>query len=340
MAPMLAAFCVRPGEMELRETPRPEPGPGEVLVRVRSCGICGSDLHYYLGGFPVPEFCPGHEVSGEVAELGVGVTGLAAGDRVAVEPATSCGRCAGCRVGDYQLCRDFKVLGTHLDGGFAEYLRMPASALFELPAALDWPVAGLTEPLAVGVHGLRLANVRLGDRVLVLGAGTIGLLAALAAVEAGASEVLVTARHPHQRALAERLGARAFGEGSDELSSYVFDHPVDVTVETVGGHADTLNQAIYCTRAGGSVVVLGVFTGQPRVNALVLMLKEIRLVGSLMYGRSGTRADFDVALDVLARRVDDAAALVTHRLPLGEIAEGYRLAADKSEKSVKVSILP
>jgi threonine dehydrogenase-like Zn-dependent dehydrogenase len=284
--------------------------------------------------------CPGHEIAGEVADVGAGVSGLAPGDRVAVEPAIICGHCPGCRVGDYQLCQAARILGTHADGGFAEYLAMPARALFKLPAGVDGPVAALTEPLAVGVHGVRIANVRLGDRVLVLGAGTIGLLAGLAAAEAGASEVLITARHPHQRAAAERLGLRPFSEGRDELSAYAFDNPIDVTLETVGGEAETLNQAIFSTRAGGTIAVLGVFTGQAHISALVLMLKEIRMVGSIMYGRYGTRADFDVALDILRRRRDAAATLITHRFPLSAIGDGYAAAADKKSASIKVTIEP
>jgi 2-desacetyl-2-hydroxyethyl bacteriochlorophyllide A dehydrogenase len=337
---MLAAFCTEPRKVELRDVPRPEPGPGHVLVKVRNCGICGSDLHWYTGGLPVPAECPGHEISGEVAEVGAGVDGFAPGDRVAVEPAITCGRCPACRAGDYQLCTAFKIVGTHAAGGFAEFLDMPAYALFKLPDEIEWPTAALTEPLAVGVHGVRLGNVRLGDRVLILGAGTIGLLAALAARAAGAAEVLITARHPHQRAAAERLGVRPFAEGVDDLQGYAFEHPIDVTIETVGGAADTLNQAIFCTRPGGHVVVLGAFTCQPQINALVLMLKEIRLVGSLMYGRNGGRADFDVALEVLRQNREAAAAIITHRVPLRRIGEGFRIAADKREKSIKVTVEP
>jgi 2-desacetyl-2-hydroxyethyl bacteriochlorophyllide A dehydrogenase len=337
---MLAAFCTQPGRLELREIPRPEPAPGHVVVEVHNCGICGSDLHYYHGHLPPSAVCPGHEISGEVAAVGTGVDDFTPGDRVAIEPVITCRRCPGCRAGDYQLCRDFKILGTHAGGGFAEYVGMPAYALFKLPADLDWATAALTEPLAVGVHGVRLGNVRLGDRVLVLGAGTIGLLAALAARAAGAAEVLITARHPHQRQAAERIGARPFAEGGDELQAYAFDHAVDVTIETVGGEADTLNEALYCTRPGGSVVVLGVFTGQPRINALVALLKEIRLIGSIMYGRHGARADFDVALEVLRQNREAAATLITHRLPLPRIGDGFRIAADKREKSIKVTIEP
>lgn len=337
---MRAAFCLEPGKVELRDIPKPEPAAGEVVIQVRQCGICGSDLHYYHGGFPVPAVCPGHEIAGVVADVGAGVTGLKAGDDVAVEPVITCGHCPGCLVGDYQLCREARIPGTHVNGGFADYLQMPARAFFKLPAGLDTSIAGLTEPLAVGVHGVRLGNVRLGDRVLVLGAGTIGLLAGIAAREAGASEVLITARHPHQRAAAESLGLKPLGEGRDELTAYAFDHPIDVAIETVGGEAETLNQALFATRAGGSVVVLGVFYGQPQIMALVLMLKEIRMIGSLMYGRYGTRADFDVTLDILHRRQAELAGLITHRFPLAQIGKAYATAADKKEKSIKVSVAP
>ena len=133
---------------------------------------------------------------------------------------------------------------------------------------------------------------------------------------------------------------RPFSEGSDELSSYAFENPIDVVVETVGGHAATLDQAIFAVRPGGTIVVLGVFVGHAPINALVLMLKEIRLIGSLMYGRYGARADFDVALDILHKNRTAAASLITHRIPLRQVADGYRIAADKKQKSIKVTIEP
>src|SRR5437867_2198059 len=271
---MLSAFCPAPGRMELREAPRPTPGPGQVLVRIRSCGICGSDLHYYHGGLPVPPVCPGHEISGEVAEVAAGVDAVRPGDRVTVEPLITCHRCPACRVGDYQLCRNLQLLGIHADGGFAEYRCVPAYAVFKLPDAMDLTVAALTEPTAVCVHAVRLAGVRLGDRVVVLGAGTIGLLAALAARAAGAAEVLVTARHPHQHEAATRLGARPFSDADDGmLTDYTSGHPVDVVIETVGGSADTLNQALFHVRPAGTVSVLGVFTAPVSMNGLILVVK-------------------------------------------------------------------
>lgn len=338
---MHAAFCVEPKRFELREIATPAPGPDHVLIRVRNCGICGSDLHYFHGSLPVPGVCPGHEISGEVAEIGAAVTNLHCGDRVAVEPLIVCHRCPACRTGDYQLCRQFQLLGTQADGGFAEYVCMPASAVFPVPVELDFPVAALTEPTAVCVHGVRLAGVRLGDRVLVLGGGSIGLLSVLAARAAGATEVWITARHPHQRELAQRFGARVFGDDqTDEVASHAYDHPVDVVIETVGGGADTMNDALLCVRPGGTVVTLGVFTGAVELRALFLVLKEVRIVGSLTYGRAGVRADFDIALDLLRRHRDLVAPLVTHRFPLAQIETGFAVASDKAQRSVKVSITP
>jgi 2-desacetyl-2-hydroxyethyl bacteriochlorophyllide A dehydrogenase len=338
---MQAAFCIQPGSFELRDVAQPSPHVGEAVVKVRSCGICGSDLHFFYGGFPPPPVCPGHEISGEVAAVGDGVRSIQVGDRVAIEPLVVCHECWACRTGEYQLCRRLRILGTMLDGGMAEYVRVPTTALFTLPAAIDFDVGALTEPLAVAVHAVRLANVRLGDRVLVLGAGTIGLLSVAAAKAAGAGEVWITARHTQQNAAAAALGAARVFSGVDaaaDLSAQAHQQPVDVVVETVGGSADTVNDAVHVVRPGGCVVVLGVFTAMPSLNALSLITKEVRIVGSLTYSRAGPRADFDIALQLLAEQPERFRRLITHRFPLAEIAQGFAAAADKGSGSIKVAI--
>ena len=339
---MRAAFCPAPRTIELRDVERPSPAANEVVVRVRCCGICGSDLHWFHGGFPPPLVCPGHEIAGEVADVGAGVTSVRSGDRVAVEPLVTCGRCFACRTGDYQLCQQFQLLGTMLDGGLAEYVRVPAYAVFPLPAEVDFELGALAEPAAVCVHAARLGHIRLGDRVLVLGAGTIGLLSVLAARVAGATDVAVIARHPHQALLARRLGATrvfsAAAEGHAQTQTFVTEHPVDAVIETVGGAAPTLDEAIQAVRPGGTVVVLGVFTSQPPCNALGLVAKEIRLIGSLTYGRSGPRADFDVALDILRTHPALARELITHRFGLTAARTAFETAADKKQGAVKVSV--
>ena len=337
---MIAAFCTQAGTFELRERSQPRPEPGDAVVRVHSCGICGSDLHFFQGNFPPPPACPGHEISGEVADVGAAAGGLRPGDRVAVEPLVVCRECWACRTGEHQLCRHLRILGTMLDGGMAEYVRVPAYALFPLPPQVDYEVGALAEPLAVAVHALRLANLRLGQRVLILGAGTIGLLAVAAAQAAGA-EVWITARHAHQGTAAAALGAARVFNGRDDaepLSTQAHTHPIDIVVETVGGSADTISDAIHLVRPGGCIAVLGVFTSAPALNALALIAKEVRLVGSLTYSRPGPRAEFDIALGMLADQPERFRRLITHRFPLAAITRGFETATDKRTGSIKVAI--
>lgn len=340
---MRAAFCRRPGALVLEDVPAPTPAAGEVVVRVRSCGVCGSDLHWYGGHAPLPAVCPGHEIAGEVAAVGAGVTALREGDAVAVEGIAGCGECAYCLAGAAQRCPRIGVVGVHRAGGFADLVAAPARHCFRVPDALPWPTAALTEPLAVAVHGIRLAGLAIGERVLVLGGGTIGLLAVVAARAGGAGEILVSARRPQQKAAALALGATRVLDDADAaaLRAAAKEAPIDCVVETVGGAADTLDTATTAVRPGGTVVVLGVFTTPPAVPAFRLVVKEVRLLGSFVYGRAGGRADFEVALDILARdgaRIVDT--LVTHRFALDDVDRAFATAADKASGSIKVSVAP
>lgn len=340
---MRAAFCTAPGTFELRELQRPQAPSGQVLVRVRSCGICGSDLDWFNGGLPPPPVAPGHEIAGEVVEGDGEAPSVRAGNRVAVEPLSVCGRCPACRVGDYQICTGVQVLGVSRHGGFAEYVAMPRERLYPLPAQLDFAMGALAEPAAVSVHGVRLGNVGLGDRVLVLGAGTIGLLSVMAARAAGAAEVAITARHPHQAEMARRIGAtRVFAvnpEGDRERADFAQDCPVDIVIETVGGDGQTLEDAIQSVRPGGTVVILGIFFSPPPCSALALVLKEVRLVGSITYGREGRHADFELALQMLASNAPIARDLVTHRFELERIREAFETASDKKRGAIKVAVI-
>ncbi len=341
---MRSAHCSGPGSVEIRESEIPSPcSEGEVVVRVRRCGICGSDLHWFRGHTPAPAVCPGHEISGVVAAVGPAVSGLREGDRVVLEGTRSCGGCQACREGNTQLCRSLLVLGMNAPGGFADYVLTHERHAFVVPSAVeDDEIGELAEPLAVGVHGLGVARFRPGQRVLVLGAGTIGLLGSVAAREAGASEILVTARRPHQRDAARACGAHRV-LAPDDLGAALADpseEGFDVVLDTVGDDPGTsLADAFAGVRPGGAVVVLGIYAEKPPIDALRLMMHEIRLVGSLCYGRVGGRADFEVALDILARRGDALRkTLVTHRVPLERLGDGLRLADDKASGSIKVSI--
>lgn len=336
---MRAACVSGPGTFEVRDVDTPTPGPGEVVVRVRSCGICGSDLHSYRGHFPMmPGMIMGHEIAGEVSDVGEGVRQVKAGDRVAIEPLVVCGKCAYCRSGRHQHCGSRSLLGIMTPGGFAEYVKAPASMLYEVPDSVPFEVAALVEPLAVAVHGLRLVNLEGGERVCVLGAGTIGLVSALAAKALGASAVSVSARYDHQRAGAESLGAQAVDAANP--GEMLGGAQPDIVVETVGGSADTINQAIQLLRPGGRVSVLGLFMSQVPINMAFALLKEIAIVGGITYDRRELLSDFDVAVDIATRYTAELAGIVTHRVTLDDIADGFETAANKETKSIKVTVTP
>lgn len=340
---MKAAVYGGPRVIGLRDAPMPEPEAGEVMVQVRACGICGSDLHRYRAGGLGSSAIPGHEIAGVVAAVGPGAAGWEAGAPVTVEPLVTCRSCALCAAGNYQLCPDRKLLGVAQDGGLAQYVRVPAYALFAAPVDLEMPVVALTEPAAVAVHAVRLVDVRAGERVLVLGSGAIGLLSALAAREAGA-EVTATARYPHQIAAASAFGASQVfptdEAGTRDLLAMVRTRPFDVVLETVGGESDTLEQAPALVRPTGRVCVLGVFFHPPRLNAIALVIREVRMVGSITYGRMNGVADFDLATELLVRHRATAASLITHRAPLDGIASAYALADDKASLALKVTVEP
>ena len=324
--------------VEVRDVDKPTPGPGEALVRVGACGICGTDLHYYGGVFPYSrKRTPGHEFAGEVVELGEGVSGFSPGDRVAVEPLRRCGECVNCRSGRYHICEKMTFASDQSQGALAEYIAMPAYTLYRLPDEVDYGVAALTEPLAVSIHGQHLVDVRAGERVLVLGSGTIGLTSTLAAAAAGA-EVISTYRHDHQGEAALAVGAsRVVRDGE---TAGLEKEGIDVVIETIGGTAPTLQQAMGIVRPGGRVCVLGVFSQPQPVNALGLVLKDLRMAGGITYCRPGAHSDFDVAIGILRTHADRARSLITHKFGLEDAAKAFATAADKSTKSLKVQVQP
>lgn len=348
MAAQMHAACVRGrSQVELVRVPVPEPGAGEVRIAVEACGICGSDLHLLGSGLFAPGTIPGHEVAGCVDALGPGVAGVATGARIAVEPMRGCGACDSCRAGLYSICRSARLQGVHLPGGLAEYMVVPADRVHPVPADLSAELAALAEPMAVVVHALRRAEFRPGQRVLVLGAGSVGLLALAAARRLGADEVWISARHAHQAALARALGAaRVLDEAEATpaaLDALGRETPIDVVVETVGGRADTLRAATAAARPGGVVSVVGLFLGELAIDPLEPLMKELTLAWSYCYGRgSGGAADSDFAeaIRVIAAERALLAPLVTHRFRLADVATAFVGAADRSGGAVKTSLHP
>ncbi|MFT4571990.1 MAG: 2-desacetyl-2-hydroxyethyl bacteriochlorophyllide A dehydrogenase [Hyphomicrobiaceae bacterium] len=336
---MLAAALTTTRKVELRETATPTPGSGEVLVRVSLCGICGSDLHVFRRGDGAESrgVCPGHEISGEIEAVGANVNSVREGDRVAIEPLRTCGTCAACKRGDYHLCPRLELLGVSLPGGMADSVIAPAGSIYQLPQSVDLEIGALAEPTAVAVHAARLGGVGPGSSVLVLGSGTIGLLAAAAARHLGAEYVAATARHDHQRALAEAMGC------DDVLTAEDFRKtPVrpDVVIETVGGGATTVGDAVMAVQRGGTVVIVGLFDETPAFDPMAMLIKEVRMIGAMVYNRRDGRSDFDIALELLSERGDVLRQLITHSFPLSEAQKGFETAEDKKSGAVKVLLAP
>lgn len=321
------------------------PKNDEITIAVESTGICGSDLHFFRGDFsPRAGTTPGHEFAGRVVAVGRHVSNHREGDLVGVEPLVRCGMCEFCLTGDYHVCQSRILVGEGQHGGMSQRATVPAHIAYQVPTSVDAEGAALAEPLACSVHGFRKIGLQGHETVFIVGAGTIGLTAILAARAIGA-RVIVLARHPHQRAAAERLGAaEVLGEddaSKERISDLIAGNAIDVAVETVGGKAETLWQAQQVLRPKGKLIVLGVFTGGlVPINALHLAVKEIEMVGSMTYNAKDGHVDYEIALEVVAGFLTEIKSLVSHRFDLSSANDAFRTAADKSTQSLKVHFNP
>jgi threonine dehydrogenase-like Zn-dependent dehydrogenase len=295
----------------------PPPSGDGVRVRMRSAGICGSDLHMLEHGYH-PAVTLGHELAGELAD----------GTPVAIEPLAPCGACEYCVAGDYNLCRSAPnmIVGIMRDGGMADELLVPARCLVPLPAGVSALDACLVEPLAVCLHGLRKVGLRGGQRVAVVGAGSIGLLAVAAARATGA-EVGLVARHDAQAAAGERLGAAPA------------DGEYDVVVECAGTES-ALQTCCELAKPGAALLLLSSYWEGLSLPGFIVMLKELRVQPSSMYGRHAAGRDVDGAAALLAATPALPRTVITHRLPLDAAAEAFRIARDRQAGAIKVVLEP
>ena len=313
-----------------------EPGPlapGHVRLKVDACGICGSDLHSFRHFLPTrPGDTPGHEVVGTVLDGPAGLADVL----YAVEPHTRCGVCDLCLSGKHHLCNEGALIGTRIPGGMSEFVDAPTYTVHPVDPSVAPLPASFAEPLAVCVRAVTMARLEVDSRVLVIGAGAIGLLAALLARDRCA-RVAISARYEHQRRAAADLGVEAVAEA--DLMSWALDNRPDVIFETVGGEADTIGQAVKAVRKSGRVIVLGVFTGEVSLNGLLLVVKEVELLGSVLYGPSRRGSDFAAAVSLLPRFQPDLAPLQTHQYPLRAIHQAFDTALDKTTGAIKVTLL-
>jgi L-iditol 2-dehydrogenase len=336
---MQAAVIAAPGRAVVETRDTPHAAPGEVVVQVAACGVCGTDVHLLHGGFRAHyPLLPGHEFSGTVVEAGAGVTHLAVGDRVVIDPNIACGQCPYCRRGLIHFCENLTALGVDLPGGFAEYSVLPAAQAYRVPESLSFEAAAFTEPLACCLHGLDRACIAAGDRVVLLGAGPIGLLMLQLVRLAGAATVMVSEPVATKRELAASLGAdEVVDPNQDDLAARVrarTEIGADVVIECVGAAA-TVSQALTLPRRGGRVVLFGVSPKEAEVpvRPYDVFINELTLVGSYINPFTHARA-----LELLAAGRVRVEPLISHRLPLSRFPQALDLAGGGS--AMKVIVAP
>mgnify|MGYP002801480850 FL=1 len=322
------------------DLPTPHAGPGELVLRNQVCGVCGTDVHIYHGEPGSADVNPpvvlGHEYSGEVVEVGEGVTGFAVGDHVTVDPNIYCGHCAYCQNGKKQLCPSMEAIGVTRDGGFAQYSRIPASQAFKLEPTVPWEAAAMAEPLACCLHGIDLAGIQVGDKVCVVGGGAIGLLMVQLAKLSGASQIVLSEPNEKRRQVGLQLGANAALDptrpDAQEPFAQVLDGGANVVIECVG-NVPAVKSAFQFAGKGATVLLFSV----PKVDATFdlplfdVYKKELTIKGSFVNPDTHARA---VAL-INSGKVDFG-PIITHRFTLDQLPEA--IAMQMSDASIKVVV--
>ncbi len=342
---MKAAVLTGPERIETQQTPVPEPGPGEVLVRVGAVGICGSDLHFFRGQLQKDTSYPmvlGHEFAGEVVALGPGVTDVAAGVRAACAPDRPCGRCEWCRKGEANVCPDVRFAASHGEPGcLCEYYALHAGQLHPIPDSVTFEQAALFEPMATGLHIVEnLVKPSGGETYAIMGAGPDGLTTLLAARQNGASRVFLSDLVPERLEAARKLGADATCDSGRQdfiefLRQQTQGRGVDVVVEAAGA-VPAIQQAFHAAAIHGKAVILGI----PRVDELKVNLTAARRRELTVIAARRTVGKYDRALALIAGGKFDTDVLITHRFPLDETQRAFECVRDRADGVVKAMVIP
>lgn len=324
---MKALVYQGPWTMTLEEVPVPEVGPGQVRIDVRKVGICGSDVHGFMGktGRRIPPMIMGHEFGGVINAVGEGVTRFGVGDEVIASPIQFCGQCANCRRGLTNICLNRHVLGVDIPGAYAEQIAVDESMVYAKPAGLAWELAALAEPLAVALHAVNLTPFDLMDTVAIVGAGTIGLLTLMAVKLKGAGRVIITDKRVHRLNMARRLGAdmAIYVDEKDPIAAVkavTGGLGADAVIEAVG-FAATVQQALALTRTGGAVTWIGNSAQLIELNMQEVVTRELTVRGSYAFDT----AEFDHAIQAIASGRVDVAPLIER---VASLAEGPQIIHD------------
>lgn len=350
MTKMRSAIMRGPRQIELEEVDRPEVDADSVIVKLDGVGVCGSNLHWWRGAeiatalwpFPIPGG-GGHEYGGVVVEAGKNIRRLRVGDRVAIDQfhSTSCGQCVYCSSGAFNVCTG---RGGFVTPGFVDYVKFPEKGLHVLPDSIKTYEAAIIEPAATPISALRRLGLHGGERVVVIGAGVVGLAAAGVARILGAGKVVVVAKYDQQEKFAFQFGAdavvRSTAADANEQILALVDGGADIVVETVGGTAPTMDQACAVVRPRGTVVPLGLWDEPVRINSWNACFKELSFTFALAYGQVGLRTDYEFAIEMMASRRLPLQDLITHQVPLANISEAFEIADDKTRGAIKVVVRP
>jgi L-iditol 2-dehydrogenase len=341
---MVCAELTAPHAFRLAEMAIDDPGPGEVQVRVEAVGVCGSDIHAYgegaVGGMPnVYPMVLGHEPAGRIVKTGAGVTGLSVGDRGALEPALYCYHCEWCLSGHHNVCANIRFLSNPtFPGFFRELVNLPVSNFQPIPDRMSYGEAALAEPLAIAMHSLRLASVRPGETVVVLGAGAIGLMTIAALRAVGTGRVWAVEPLAHRRELARGMGADvALGpeEALSEILKATGQRGVDCAIDCAAG-ADTTGQGILLARHAGRVVLTGIHT-----TASVMMdVSTMRRRELTLFNVRRSNHETHEALELLKAHPDWFAPVLTHTRGLDQIAEAFTIASQYLDGVGKMMVQP
>jgi (R,R)-butanediol dehydrogenase/meso-butanediol dehydrogenase/diacetyl reductase len=316
---MKAAVFHEPGQKLVVESlPDPVPGENQIVLKVGRCGICGSDIHMTEShGVLTPGSVLGHEFAGEIIEVGKNITHLHTGDRVTALPLSACGHCASCKAGEFFWCKQSQFTG----GGFAEYALADAASTLKLPDILSLEDGALVEPIAVALHAVRLVEKLENANVLVVGAGPIGLAAAYWARRKGAAKVAITAASRRRQALAEATGVEHFVVNDSDATQTItslFGSLPDIVIECVG-LPGTIERSIELVRPRGTVIVAGACVAPDRFTPLTALVKELRLLFSIMY----TVDDFRTSIDALDSGALELRAMITRIVGMDEFVETF-----------------
>ncbi len=339
---MKASYFLGKGSFEVRQAPELHPGPGEVVIKNMVCGVCGTDVHIFHGEPGSADVNPpvvlGHEYSGEVVEVGEGVTALKPGDHVTVDPNIYCGECVYCRNGKKQLCETMQAVGVTRDGGFGEYSLVPAAQAFKLGDSVPYEAGAMAEPVACCLHGIDLAGIKAGDRVCIVGGGAIGLIMLQLAKLSGASSLVLSEPNEKRRQVALSLGADAAIDPTapDAKSAYeaALGDGADVVIECVGNNA-AVKSAFQLAKKGATIVLFSV----PKVDATFdLPLFDV-YKKELTIRRSFVNPDtHERAVRLINSGKLDFTSIITHRFNLDQLPEA--IAMQMSSESIKVVVCP